>query len=97
MWKQDRNNDGFTDLTLEDRVSIFQKWNFKRKNNRLFSIAGRYLYEDRWGGDMNWNADFRGSDSIYGESIYTSRWELMGSYQLPLKEKIFASFSSRTL
>jgi len=92
-WKQDQNNDGFTDITLEDRVSIFQKWNFKRKNQRLFSIAGRYLYEDRWGGEMDWNADFRGSDSIYGESIYTSRWELMGAYQLPFKEKLFLSFS----
>ena len=91
--KIDNNNDGFTDVTLQDRISIFQKWNFKRKDYRLFSIAGRYLYEDRWGGQMNWTPEYRGGDSIYGESIYTSRWEILGSYQLPLKEKIFLSVS----
>ncbi len=89
----DKNNDGFTDVTLQDRISIFQKWNFKRKNYRLFSIAGRYMYEDRWGGELDWNNNFRGGDSIYGESIYTSRWEILAKYQLPMKEKFFISAS----
>lgn len=91
--KVDNNHDNFTDMTLQDRISIFQKWNFQRKDNRLFSIAGRYLYEDRWGGDMLWEKQFRGGDSIYGESIYTNRWEILGNYQLPTKEKILLSFS----
>ena len=91
--KKDNNNDNFTDVTMQDRISIFQKWNFKRKDYRLFSIAGRYVYEDRWGGEMNWTPDFRGGDSLYGESIYTSRWELIAKYQLPLKEKIIISGS----
>ena len=67
----DHNHDGFTDVTLQDRISIFQKWNIARKQERVFSIAGRYLYEDRWGGEMNWNKTFRGGDVRYGESIYT--------------------------
>ncbi len=92
--KIDNNNDGFTDVTQQDRISIFNKWNFERKHQRIFSIAGRYVYEDRWGGDMNWNRSFRGGDSIYGESIYTNRWELFGTYQLPLKEKILFQFSA---
>lgn len=91
---QDNNNDGFTDLTLQDRISIFQKWNIQRKENRLFTIGGRYYYEDRWGGQMNWTPDFRGSDSIYGESIYTHRWEVFGTYQLPLKERFLFSWSA---
>ena len=93
-WKQDNNNDGFTDVTLQDRISVFQKWNIKRKEYRKFSIAGRYVYEDRFGGDMNWESKFRGTDSIYGESIYTTRGELIGMYQLPLKEKIFINTSA---
>ncbi|MBN2868296.1 MAG: carboxypeptidase-like regulatory domain-containing protein, partial [Flavobacteriaceae bacterium] len=36
----DNNNDNFTDLTLQDRISIFNKWDFKRKDNRKFSLAG---------------------------------------------------------
>ncbi|RYD81249.1 MAG: TonB-dependent receptor [Sphingobacteriales bacterium] len=89
----DNNHDHFTDMTLQDRVSLFQKWNFKRTENRLFSIATRYMYEDRWGGDMRWNKSFRGGDSIYGESIYTNRWEILSNYQLPTIEKLMLSFS----
>lgn len=91
--KVDHNHDGFTDLTLQDRISVFQKWNFQRKENRLFSIAGRLLYEDRWGGEMRWNKTFRGGDEVYGESIYTKRFELIGNYQLPLTERMFFNFS----
>jgi outer membrane receptor for ferrienterochelin and colicins len=89
----DKNNDRFTDVTLQDRASIFQKWSFQRKDNRLFSVIGRYAYEDRWGGDTRWKPALRGSDSIYGESIYTRRLELIGNYQLPVKEKVMVAFS----
>ncbi len=89
----DNNGDNFTDLTLQNRISVFQKWDFKRKENRLFSVAGRYFYEDRWGGEMQWNPSFRGGDDVYGESIYTSRFELLGKYQLPVEEKVLFQFS----
>lgn len=89
----DNNNDNFTDVTLQDRISIFQKWDFKRKDNKEFTLAGRYFYEDRWGGEMQWNSSFRGGDEIYGESIYTSRFELIGNYQLPITEKVNFQFS----
>ena len=90
----DNNDDGFTDLTLQNRISIFNKLNFKRKKNKLFTIAFRYLYEDRWGGETNWNKIFRGTDQVYGESIYTSRWETFGTYQLPTSENISFQFSA---
>ncbi|HNU13585.1 MAG TPA: TonB-dependent receptor plug domain-containing protein, partial [Chitinophagaceae bacterium] len=90
----DKNNDLFTDVTLQHRISIFNKISFLRKKSRVASLAGRYFYEDRWGGDMRWNKTFRGTDSIYGESIYTSRWELIGNYQLPVEEKVFLAFSA---
>jgi len=90
----DNNGDGFTDLTLQDRISVFNKWNFKRPEGRIFSVAGRYVYEDRWGGDMNWTPAYRGGDEIYAESIYTSRWEVFGTYQLPMKENVLFMFSA---
>ena len=92
----DNNNDNFTDLTLQDRISIFNKWNFKRKDNKIFSLAARYVHEDRWGGELQWTPDFRGGDEIYGESIYTSRWEMFGTYQLPVKEKVMFTFSANS-
>jgi outer membrane receptor for ferrienterochelin and colicins len=90
----DKNGDNFTDATLQHRISVFNKWSFNRKQQRLFSMAFRYFYEDRWGGEIQWNKKFRGTDSVYGESIYTSRWEMIGNYQLPVREKMFFSFSS---
>ena len=92
----DRNGDGFTDVTLQQRISVFNKWQFERKENRVASVAARYFYEDRWGGQMNWNKSFRGSDSIYGESIYTRRFEGIGNYQLPVRPKMMFSFSATT-
>lgn len=89
----DHNHDNFTDMTLQNRISLFNKWNLERKDNRVASLAARYVYEDRWGGDMRWNSSFRGSDEVYGESIYTQRAEIIGLYQLPVKEKIFTQFS----
>lgn len=89
----DNNNDNFTDVTLQDRISIFNKWDFKRQYNRVFSLAGRFFYEDRWGGELQWNPTFRGGDEVYGESIYTARYEFLGKYQLPVNENINFQFS----
>ena len=58
----DNNNDGFTDLTLVDRLSIFNKLDFYDN----LSIAIRYVYEDRWGGQMNWSSNYRGGNEVYG-------------------------------
>jgi len=90
----DNNLDGFTDVTIQNRISVFNKWSFQQKNNKLFTIAGRYVYEDRWGGEMNWTPQYRGGDEVYGESIYTSRWETFGVYQLPIEELISFQFSA---
>jgi outer membrane receptor for ferrienterochelin and colicins len=89
----DNNNDNFTDVTLQERISIFNKWNFKRSNNKEFTIAGRLFYEDRWGGEMQWNKSYRGGSEVYGESIYTKRLELLSKYQLPTSEDMYLSFS----
>ncbi len=85
----DRNNDLFTDVSLQNRLSIFNKWTFSRKNQLPASLAWRYLYEDRWGGQMNWQQKYRGSDQVYGESIYTNRFELLGNYGFKIQSQEF--------
>ncbi|WP_299054092.1 TonB-dependent receptor [uncultured Polaribacter sp.] len=90
----DNNNDNFTDLTLQNRISIFNKLNIKRKDNKVFTIAGRYVYEDRWGGEMDWERKYRGSNIKYSESIYTNRWETFGTYELPGVDNIDFQFSA---
>ncbi|PHI19564.1 TonB-dependent receptor [Lewinellaceae bacterium SD302] len=90
----DDNDDGFTDVTLQNRVSFFNKITLDgRKDNRLFSLAARYVYEDRFGGDTRWTTTNRGGEDLYGESIYTNRWEVFGAYQLPTKENLLFQYS----
>jgi outer membrane receptor for ferrienterochelin and colicins len=86
--KFDINNDNFTDITLAKRLSLFNKWSLDRKENRLANVAFRYVNENRFGGELQWSPEFRGTDSIYGEVIDTRRWEFIANYQLPTKEKI---------
>jgi outer membrane receptor for ferrienterochelin and colicins len=90
----DKNKDGFTDLTLQDRISVFNKWSFDRDQGRVFTLAGRYMYEDRFGGEMDWDRGDRGGNEVYGESIFTNRWETFGTYQLPTAERIMFQFSA---
>lgn len=90
----DINHDNFTDVTLQKRFSLFNKWSFERKSKHPMGIAARLLFEDRWGGEMQWNKKWRGTDSIYGESIYTRRFELIGNYGLAIPhEKILFEYS----
>ncbi len=90
----DINQDNFTDITLQNRTSIFNKWSMRRSQNRVFSIAARYIYEDRFGGEIHWQKSNRGGSEIYGESIFTKRIEMLGSYQLPIdKQKVTLNFS----
>ena len=89
----DNNKDGFTDLTLQNRISVFNKIEFERPDHRAFNLAARYIYEDRWGGEMGWQPRHRGGDDVYAESIYTNRWETFGTYHLPVVADINFQFS----
>lgn len=90
----DNNDDNFTDMTLQERFSLFQKYIVKRPEGRLFTLAGRYYRENRWGGELDWTPEYKGGDEIYGETIDTKRWEILGQYQLPFKERLVFSFSA---
>ena len=86
----DNNADGFTDLSLRKRYTFFNKMNFySLKNpNNPFKLSLRFMNENRWGGQMDWNESFRGSNQLYGESILTDRVEVGTSYRFPTKERL---------
>lgn len=91
---KDQNHNGFTDVTLQNRTSVFNKLAMTGKNEKRSSLALRYLYEDRWGGETQWNSKTdRGSENVYAESIYTNRFEAIGMTELPTTEHILAQFS----
>jgi outer membrane receptor for ferrienterochelin and colicins len=87
--KIDLNNDNFTDLALQRRLSVFNKWNVFSKKSNSISLAVRYHFEDRWGGEMQWSKKWKGSDSIYGETITTHRVEALGSLPFSIKKENF--------
>ena len=76
--KIDVNKDNFTDIALQKRVSTFAKLQWQRSPLMASQLSLRLYKENRYGGEMNWTDSFRGGDSIYGESIYTNRMELIG-------------------
>lgn len=90
----DHNKDNFTDVTLQDRISLFNSWHIKNNERHVLSLAARYFYEDRHGGEMQWKKIHRGGDQVYGESIYTNRWELFGGWRLPATENLMLRFSA---
>jgi len=79
---RDINNDNFTDVTLQNRVSVFNKWNFRHKNELSSSLAFRYVNENRWGGELQWRPMYKGTNIVYGESINTNRAEMIGTFSL---------------
>ncbi|MEO1256762.1 MAG: TonB-dependent receptor, partial [Bacteroidota bacterium] len=97
----DENNDGFSDNINMDRISLFSKWDIHRPSGKKFTISGKYFYEDRRNGvqefltDRNYR-ELRGSDEIYGESIYTNRLELLGTYEFATSEDIKLDYSLST-
>lgn len=84
--KHDINHDNFTDVPLQNRISVFNKWTINRASGKNLSLAVRYVSENRWGGELQWTKEYRGSDTYYGESIYTNRAEFISNYQLPGSE-----------
>ncbi|WBM73511.1 TonB-dependent receptor [Saprospira grandis] len=95
---EDSNQDGFGDNIAMDRLALFGKFTFDRPKNKKASLFAKYYYEDRRNGVEQYMKDrayreIRGSDSIYGESIYTQRFELMGSYELPTNAPIRLDYS----
>ncbi|OYU84623.1 MAG: TonB-dependent receptor [Flavobacterium sp. BFFFF2] len=88
---KDVNHDGFTDSAVTNRISFFQKGTFNIQKEQTASWMLRYLYEDRWGGQMNWTPQYRGGNQIYGESIYTNRWEWLSMVPLSKKTRLQSS------
>lgn len=94
----DINNDGFGDGINIDRIALFSKFNIARKSQKTFNISAKYYYEDRRNGVKEFlqNRNYkklRGSDLIYGESIYTKRFEFFGTYHFNFPEDLKIDFS----
>lgn len=95
----DGNGDGFADLTLNKRASLFGKVSTvdERGRERL-RLSGRYYFEDRIGGTRTFIDQYsdalRGSDVHYGEAIRTHRAELLGSLTIHPERNVRLDFAA---
>ena len=95
---KDFNDDGFGDDINFDRFSLFNKWDIFRKSKKKFIINSRYYFEDRRNGveDFMLNGNYkelRGSETVYGESIKTHRFELFGKYEFDFLDDFELNYS----
>lgn len=77
--RMDRNGDGFMDLPLQKRLSVF----YKVKYSDVWDGYLRYFYEDRLGGEMTGQHHHRIDGDAYVESVFTNRLEWIMKYTSP--------------
>ncbi|NGP87711.1 TonB-dependent receptor [Fodinibius halophilus] len=78
----DNNGDSFNDVAKRSRISLFGKGSLEGKTGeQRLNFAAKYYDENRTGGVRSFNHGLRGSNKIYGESIYTKRAELLTDYR----------------
>lgn len=66
--KVDENNDSFLDAPLVTRFMGYNKWKHNTQNSDI-TIAGKYLFEERIGGQTTFDITNKGSNIIYGQTV----------------------------
>lgn len=79
--------DGFADVPIGGRGAVFGKIEHYGRTKKRFGMAAKYYYEDRMGGTEAFDRSMRGNAEVYGESIYTNRFEVTSSYRPPTPEE----------
>jgi outer membrane receptor for ferrienterochelin and colicins len=71
----DGNGDGFLDLPLFQLVNVMNRWKYASEN-WMVQWGGNYLYEDRIGGQKDFEPEKSSRYTVYGFGSRTSRLEL---------------------
>lgn len=90
-YRKDINHDGFMDYPLVNRTNFYNKWSIDRKDKKKAVIYARYLFEDRFTGQMDAPGRLVNSDQYYTEWIRTNQWQAGFQYELPTKERFLLS------
>jgi outer membrane receptor for ferrienterochelin and colicins len=74
--KLDQNNDGFLDLPLYTQFNGINRWKYQ-SNKMMAQFGVKALFEDRTGGQVNYNPVTKGTYSgFYGFGSKTQRYEV---------------------
>jgi outer membrane receptor for ferrienterochelin and colicins len=80
----DENGDGFSDQPKRSRLAVFGKGTLRGPDGeQRLNVAAKVYGENRTGGPPDFTDALRGSDAVYGESIYTRRAELLAEVRPP--------------
>ncbi|MHA8067017.1 TonB-dependent receptor [Aquirufa sp. ROCK2-A2] len=71
----DGNGDGFLDLPLFQLVNVLNRWKYS-SDHWMVQFGGNYLYENRVGGQSNFDPSSSKRYAVYGFGSNTSRIEL---------------------
>jgi len=83
--KVDENNDSFLDAPLVTRFMGYNKWKRTTSKSDIL-IAGKYLFEERTGGQKNFDPDLdKGSNLIYGQTITVHSADIYSRQQYNFK------------
>jgi hypothetical protein len=86
--KLDHNHDHFLDQPLNRSLSVMDRWKFN-SGKRVESMFGaKYIYDDRWGGSVDFNPDAdRLSSNEYGFGLTVNRGEAFVKTSFNFPEK----------
>jgi outer membrane receptor for ferrienterochelin and colicins len=78
----DDNGDGFADVPMRSQIALFGKGSLAGPSGApVLNVAAKLYGENRTGGTANFTDALRGSNTVYGESIYTRRGEFLANYR----------------
>lgn len=70
----DKNGDGFLDMPLYTQYNVVNRW--KYQSEKVMAQFGvKALYEDRLGGQKDFEKELKGSDKVYGFGAKVNRYE----------------------
>jgi outer membrane receptor for ferrienterochelin and colicins len=94
----DENYDDFLDNPLTTRYMIYNKWKMgnDEKDKTTINIAARYWYEEKVGGQKNFNIDYNlGSNQIYGQTVNINNGDVYSRISHKLnKDHVWKTFLS---
>ena len=82
----DKNGDGFLDLPLFTQYNAINRWKYQ-SDHVMLQAGVKVLYEDRLGGQSNFESALKGSPTIYGFGNTTKRVEFFSKTAWLFPEK----------
>ncbi|MBT6747051.1 MAG: TonB-dependent receptor [Flavobacteriales bacterium] len=88
--KNDHNNDGFLDSPLYTQFNVFNRWKNSTKK-RMSQFGFRILYDDKLGGQVDFDEKESSYNGSYGVGISSKQYEFFGKTGFLLPNKPNAS------